>query len=251
MDAVDDVDSCELRRSTFADPVYLVHYVQLVHLVHGKPLLPEPAGCGRLTYFIRLLRLDKHLKKSGSGMNRSDEHLLELALHGDGACFGELAERWQRKIFSFVCRYVGNVEEAQDLTQDTFAKAFQNLDRLADPARFPSWLYKIALNECRMRFRRHRNVSHVSLADEDEADGVEIVDGVTPEIHLREKETTQALKEAVQALPEEQRAVILMKEYQNLKFNEISEIMNVPLSTVKSRMYLGLKTLRRLMEKRL
>jgi RNA polymerase sigma-70 factor, ECF subfamily len=184
-------------------------------------------------------------------MNRSDEHLLELALRGDGASFGELAERWRRKIFSFVCRYVGNAEEAEDLTQDTFTKAFQNLDRLADPARFSSWLYKIALNECRMRFRKKKNVSHVSLADEDDAEGIDIVDGVTPEHHLRDKEVGLVLRTALQALPEEQREVILMKEYQNLKFQEISEIMNVPLSTVKSRMYLGLKTLRRMMENRL
>ncbi|HXK59094.1 MAG TPA: sigma factor-like helix-turn-helix DNA-binding protein, partial [Acidobacteriota bacterium] len=68
---------------------------------------------------------------------------------------------------------------------------------------------------------------------------------------LVDKEKTLLLKEAFQALPEEQRSVILMKEYQNLKFHEIAEIMNVPLSTVKSRMYLGLKTLRRLMEKKL
>ncbi len=184
-------------------------------------------------------------------MNRSDEHLLQLALEGDGACFGELAERWQRRIFSFVCRYVGNVEEAQDLTQDTFAKAYQNLDRLTDPSRFSSWLYKIALNECRMRFRRRRNVSHVSLSGEDENEGIDIVDAVTPERRLADKEKSQALRRAFDALPEEQRSVILMKEYQNLKFHEISEIMNVPLSTVKSRMYLGLKTLRRLMEHKL
>jgi len=184
-------------------------------------------------------------------MNRSDEHLLQLALEGDGACFGELTERWRRRIFSFVCRYVGNVEEAQDLTQDTFAKAYQNLGRLTDPSRFSSWLYKIALNECRMRFRRQRNISHVSLAEEDENDGIEIVDAVTPERHLADKEMCQALKKAFDALPEEQRSVILMKEYQNLKFHEISEIMNLPLSTVKSRMYLGLKTLRRLMERKL
>jgi RNA polymerase sigma-70 factor, ECF subfamily len=209
------------------------------------------ASCRRCVYFIRLFGLDKHLERSGSGMNRSDEHLLELALQGDGASFGELSERWRRKIFSFVCRYVGNAEEAEDLTQDTFAKAFQNLDRLADPARFSSWLYKIALNECRMRFRKKKNHSHVSLADEDEAEGIDIVDGITPENRLRDKEVGLALRQAVEALPEEQREVILMKEYQNLKFQEISDITNVPLSTVKSRMYLGLKTLRRLMENRL
>ncbi|RPI25215.1 MAG: sigma-70 family RNA polymerase sigma factor [Acidobacteria bacterium] len=185
-------------------------------------------------------------------MNQSDEQLLALALGGDGACFGELTQRWQRKIFTFVCRYVGNVEEARDLTQDTFTKAYQNLDRLTDPSRFSSWLYKIALNECRMRFRRHRHINHVALDDTNESEAIEIVDdSTTPEQNLAEKERASALRAAFGALPEEQRVVILMKEYQDLKFHEISEIMNIPLSTVKSRMYLGLKTLKRLMEKRI
>src|SRR5690606_40488229 len=92
--------------------------------------------------------------KASERMSVSDEHLLELALQGDGDCFGQLVERWEGKIYGFIYRYVRNREEARDLTQDTFTKAFQNLDRLSDPARFSSWLYTIALNECRMRFRR-------------------------------------------------------------------------------------------------
>ena len=181
-------------------------------------------------------------------MERSDEYLLELALQGDGACFGELSRRWQYKIYGFICRYVGNSEEAEDLTQDTFTKAFQNLDRLSNPSRFSSWLYKIALNECRMRFRRQRNVIAVPLDDQvhEEPD----TGATSPEETLLARETSQLLQEAFEQLPEEQKAVILMKEFQGLKFHEISEVLEVPLSTVKSRMYLGLKTLRRLMEEK-
>ncbi len=185
----------------------------------------------------------------GGRMEHSDEHLLELALQGDGACFGELSRRWQFKIYGFIYRYVGTSEEAQDLTQNTFTKAFQNLDRLSDPSRFSSWLYKIALNECRMRFRSQRNFVSVPLAEqapERPERGVR-----NPEEALLAKETSHLLQEAFARLPEEQKTVILMKEYQDLKFHEISEILEVPLSTVKSRMYLGLKTLRRLMEERL
>ena len=186
-------------------------------------------------------------------MERSDEYLLELALQGDSACFGELSQRWQYRVYGFIYRYVGNSEEAQDLTQDTFTKAYQNLDRLSHPGRFSSWLYKIALNECRMRFRRQRNVRPVPLGDDAhrarENEAVAAVN--TPEETLAAKETVQILREAFGGLPEEQKTVILMKEYQGLKFHEISEILEVPLSTVKSRMYLGLKTLRRLLEKKL
>lgn len=183
-------------------------------------------------------------------MERSDEYLLQLALQGDRASFGELIGRWQRKIYGFIYRYVGNSEEAQDLTQDTFAKAYQNLDHLTDPARFSSWLYKIALNECRMRFRRRRHLTPVPLEEYEEA-ASEAAGSDSPEEALVSKETLRILKEVFADLPEEQKTVILMKEYQGLKFQDISEILDIPLSTVKSRMYLGLKTLRRLMEKRL
>ena len=180
-------------------------------------------------------------------MDRSDQYLLELALEGDGGSFGELIERWQRRIYGFIFRYVGSREEAQDLTQDTFTKAYQNLGRLSDPARFSSWLYKIALNECRMRFRRKRHPQPVALQD---CAGVEpiVAERTTPETVLVAKESLQALRKAFRRLPEEQKAVIVMKEYQGLKFHQISEILEVPLSTVKSRMYLGLKTLKKLME---
>lgn len=183
-------------------------------------------------------------------MTRSDEYLLEMALRGDDVSFGELVRRWQRKIFGFVRRYVGNHEEAQDLTQDAFTKAYQNLGRLSDPARFSSWMYKIALNECRMRFRKEGKVRRMPFEEYLESGLVE-VDDQTPETTLASKQAANSLQEAFGDLPEEQRTVILMKEYQGLKFHEIAEILEVPLSTVKSRMYLGLKTLRRLMEKRI
>jgi RNA polymerase sigma-70 factor (ECF subfamily) len=191
-----------------------------------------------------------HLEETRSKMNRSEQYLLELALQGDTACFGELIERWQRRIYGFICRYVGNTDEAQDLTQDTFTKAYRNLDRLADPERFSSWLYTIALNECRMRFRKRRKIQLVSLPDEQsEAVPVPLKDeAASPEAKLAVKEDVRVLREAFDKLPEEQREVILMKEYQDLKFHEISDILGVPLSTAKSRMYLGLKTLRKLME---
>ncbi len=184
-------------------------------------------------------------------MNFSDEYLLELALQGDRSCFGELIERWQRKIYAFIRRYVGNSTDAQDLTQDTFTKAYRNLDRLVDPARFSSWLYKIALNECRMRFRKERRAQLVPLPEEEDPGRPELaVETATPETQLAVQEEIELVRGAFKELPEEQRAVILMKEYQGLKFHEISEILEIPLSTVKSRMYLGLKTLRKLMEKR-
>ena len=99
-------------------------------------------------------------------MKHSEQYLVELALQGDTACSSELFERWWQRIYGFICRYIGNPDEAQDLTQDTFTKAYRNLDRLSDPKRFSSWLYTIALNECRMRFRRWNKIRLVPLPEE-------------------------------------------------------------------------------------
>ena len=181
-------------------------------------------------------------------MGRSDEYLLQMALDGDGTSFGILVQRWEKRIYGFVRRYVGNNEDAKDLTQDTFTKAYQNLDRLVDPARFSSWLYKIALNECRMRFRKEKGTHRVPWEESQaETRRSERVDE-NPESRLETVQNVDRLKEAFGDLPKQQKEVILMKEFQGLKFHEISEILGVPLSTAKSRMYLGLKTLRKLME---
>lgn len=183
-------------------------------------------------------------------MYQTDEYLLELALQGDGSSFGELVRRWERKIFGFIRRYVGNSEEARDLTQDTFTKAYKNLGRLSDPAKFSSWLYKIALNECRMGFRRQKGSYSVSLEDSQQELSRIDRDEHTPDVAFEARERVKRLRQAIENLPREQREVILMKEYQGLMFYEIAEILNIPLSTAKSRMYLGLKSLRRLMEER-
>lgn len=101
-----------------------------------------------------------------------------------------------------------------------------------------------------MKFRRQKRAPSTSL-EENEQEALRVSrDDVTPETVLKKKEAVQQLQEVFKDLPREQREVILMKEYQGLRFHEISEILDIPLSTAKSRMYLGLKTLRRLMEER-
>ncbi|MBI4455051.1 MAG: sigma-70 family RNA polymerase sigma factor [Acidobacteria bacterium] len=186
-------------------------------------------------------------------MEPSDEYLIQKYLHGDTSRFNVLIQRWQKRIFNFIYRNLGDYEEARDLTQDTFAKVFLKLKDLDDTSKFSSWIYKVALNECRMAFRRAKGRQKVPLEiyHQTEAQGDEFCriksEEESPEEHLQKKESVDRLREMIRMIPEEQRAVILMKEYENLKFHEIAEILDVPLSTVKSRMYLGLRTLRRLL----
>jgi RNA polymerase sigma-70 factor (ECF subfamily) len=190
-------------------------------------------------------------------MEFSDEYLVRKYLDGDVSQFNILIQRWQKRIFNFIYRNTGDYEDARDLTQNTFAKAFVKAKELDDPSKFSSWLYKIALNECRMTFRRSRGKQKIPLEiyQQDETQEKELRQVMSeaeesPEDSLQRKENIERLREVIQLIPNEQRVVILMKEYENLKFHQIADILDVPLSTVKSRLYLGLKTLKRLLIQR-
>lgn len=171
----------------------------------------------------------------------SDEELVGRYLKGEVEAFNLLVKRWQKPIYSFACRLTGDREEARDICQEVFILAFRQLSQLRERSKFSSWLYKIALNQCRLR-RRSEKQEQLPLEEADALWEERIAD---PEQSLRRKEMNELLRKAFSLIPEEQRAVIVMKEYQGLKFQEIAEIMNCPESTVKSRMYFGLKALRR------
>lgn len=190
----------------------------------------------------------------GEVVEQDDQVLIVRVLRGDTESYNLLAQRWKKRIFNFVYRYTGNFEDSEDLTQETFTKAFRNLARLDDPRRFHSWLYKIALNECRMEHRRNRNHRHVFLDDQpQDGDGevapLQLRDPAdSPEAIASKRETMEKLKQIFDLIPSEQRVVIVMKEYEDLKFHEIAEILEIPLSTVKSRLYKGLQTLKKMLE---
>ncbi|MBI4483783.1 MAG: sigma-70 family RNA polymerase sigma factor [Acidobacteria bacterium] len=164
---------------------------------------------------------------------------------GQQDAFNSLVRRWEQRIYNFILRSVGNREEAWDLCQETFTKAFQNLDRLKEPQRFSAWLYKIALNECRMRRRKWAGRQEEDVEVLMDAPALE----ASPEERVGQREMVRHLRQALRAIPDDQRLVIVMKEYQHLKFHEIAELLDVPLSTVKSRLYLGLRALRKELEK--
>src|SRR5688572_8999412 len=187
-------------------------------------------------------------------MEFSDVYLLQKFLQGEVASFNVLTQLWHKRIFNFIYRNVSDYEEARDLTQETFAKVFLKARELQDQSRFAPWLYKVALNECRMSLRRGRGRVKVpiEICEPSLVSDVEISSAMAqreegPQQRLEREETVARLREVLGKLPEEQRLVIVMKEYEDLKFHEIAEILDVPLSTVKSRLYLGLKTLRRLL----
>jgi RNA polymerase sigma-70 factor (ECF subfamily) len=182
-------------------------------------------------------------------MGRSDEELVEACQAGEASAFDVLVGRWEDRIRGAAFRFLGSDEEARDVAQETFLKAYRALSRFKREARFSSWLYQIATNLCRDRLRRRRTRATVSLEALEETGPVMVETRPGVQERLLERDLAQAVRRAIQALPEEQREVVILKEYQELTFLEIAQALDVPVSTVKTRLYRGLDQLRLRLER--
>jgi RNA polymerase sigma-70 factor (ECF subfamily) len=185
-------------------------------------------------------------------MASTDEELVARSMGGDLDSFNQLVLRWERPIYALAYRVIGREEDARDVCQETFLRAFRALGGFKGQAKFSSWLYRIALNLCRDWIRRERRqplaqtpegVDLVELAGE--AEDTESIEEL-----VARKEIGAAVAKAMALLPEEQRTAIVLKEYHGLTFQEIADQLDCPLSTVKTRLYQGLSVLRRRLERR-
>jgi RNA polymerase sigma-70 factor (ECF subfamily) len=185
-------------------------------------------------------------------MIRTDEELVARATAGDMEAFNQLVSRWERPIFALAFRTLGREEDARDVVQDAFLRAYRGLRGFKGEAKFSSWLYRITLNLCRDWIRRERRAPVVQVpegvAAEDLADTHAAPTESVEELVAR-REMSRAVARAMAELPEEQRTAILLKEYHGLTFQEIADQLNCPLSTVKTRLYQGLSVLRRRLER--
>ena len=175
----------------------------------------------------------------------NDETIVERALAGDPEAFGEIVRRWERRIFALSYGMLGREDEARDATQETFLAAFRNLRGFRGEAKVSSWLHRIAVNQCITRQRRAKVRSESALDDEQEKQGADFAAPLrySPSRVIESQQETDAVRRAIQSLPVELRQVVVMKEFEELTFREISEALDIPLSTVKSRLYTALKQL--------
>jgi RNA polymerase sigma-70 factor (ECF subfamily) len=185
-------------------------------------------------------------------MEFSDDQIIERTLAGETDAFGLLVQRWERPIYGLSLRMLGRDEDARDVCQETFLAAFRNLSKFRGDAKFSSWIYRIALNACHSKLRKQGAVIEHSLDNEDE-DGRKYelpdLDAESVADRLHRGERAVMVRKALQALPAEMRQVIIMKEYHEMTFAEIAEVMQIPVSTVKSRLYTGLQQMRARLEK--
>ncbi len=181
----------------------------------------------------------------------TDEIIVERALTGDAEAFGELVRRWERRIFALTYGMLGREEDARDATQETFLAAFRNLRGFRGEAKVSSWLHRIAVNQCISRQRRTKVRSESALDDQPEKQASSFVTPLSnsPARLAEGRQETLAVRRAINSLPIELRQIVVMKEFEELTFREIADALDLPLSTVKSRLYTALKQLQMRLQK--
>jgi RNA polymerase sigma-70 factor, ECF subfamily len=169
-----------------------------------------------------------------------DADLIRQAARGNVEAYNLLVSRWEKRVYNYLLRLARNREDALDLTQDVFLKAYQNLRKLDDPERFAPWLYRIAHNEAYSMFRKRRPESDVEdLEPEQTETGITVGGSQVFPIEL-----SLAVASALDRLSADQREAVVLKIYQGFKFEEMAEILSAPVSTVKSRLYTALELLK-------
>ena len=163
-----------------------------------------------------------------------DRDLIIQARRGKVEAYNLLVSRWEKRVFNYILRLVSNREDAMDVTQDVFLKAYQNLGKLEDLSRFAPWLYRIAHNESHSLLRKSRPEGELNYepASSD------------PAARLFPIELSLAVQGALKRLSDDQREAVVLKVYQGFKFDEMAEILCCPVSTVKSRLYTALDLLK-------
>lgn len=181
----------------------------------------------------------------------TDEQLVELAVSREPEAFGEIVKRWERKIFALCFGMLAREDEARDAAQETFIAAYRNLSKFRGEAKVSSWLHRIAVNQCLTTKRRAKTRSEDFLDEETHEEDKYFVapERLSPSNTTEAKERLNLVRQAVTSLPSDLRQVIVMKEFEEMTFQEISETLEVPLSTVKSRLYTALKQLKMKLER--
>jgi len=169
-----------------------------------------------------------------------DADLIRQAGRGSVEAYNLLISRWEKRVYNYLLRITANREDALDLTQDVFLKAYQNLRKLDDPGRFAPWLYRIAHNEAYSMFRKRRPEADVDEIEPEATDGGITVGGSS----VFPIELSLAVASALGRLSPDQREAVVLKIYQGFKFDEMAEILACPVSTIKSRLYTALELLK-------
>lgn len=182
-----------------------------------------------------------------------DSVLITRVMNGEGSAYRPIVERYQNRIHAMVFGMVRNTEDARDITQAAFIKAYQNLHSFRIESSFYTWLYRIAMNlaidHCRKNRRRRTSSFDEAIAARDE-DGtvLELHHSESPHKSLSRKELQEKIYKALDELSEEQREVVLLREVEGLSYKEIADAMEIPEGTVMSHLFYARKRLQMLLK---
>jgi RNA polymerase sigma factor (sigma-70 family) len=183
----------------------------------------------------------------------NDADLIRRCLANDQSAYKQLLEKYRRQVLSLVWRMVSDREEAQDLAQEAFIRAFRSLHTFDATRSFPAWLFRITTNLCVDHYRRKKldTVSLVQEADQERDERTRELESpdIGPDEEFQGKESAQRLDAMVRALPAPYRIVVLLRHQSDLSYDEIAEALNLPLGTVKARIHRAHKMLKEKLER--
>jgi len=168
----------------------------------------------------------------------TDEQLILQFQNEDKGAYVEIVMRYKDRLVNFLYRFTGNRETAEDISQETFLKLYKNKDKYSEIAKFSTWLYTIALNEARSNFRKEKKHSAVSINDyyEDSHNDYQIrSDDYNPEEDANAETESFYIQKAISSLNEIHREIIVLRDIEELDYEEIAKTLDIPLGTVRSR----------------
>ncbi len=177
-----------------------------------------------------------------------DDKLVSRFQNGDESCFDELVKKYQNKIYSLAYRMVHNSEDAWDLAQDTFVRAYKGLAKFKKKSAFYTWLYQICVNLCINFSRKSARQKTYNYEKIDETMIMQSPTNKTPETDLKQKKLQTALHAAIKELPEQQKAVFLLRQYDGLKNDEVAKVVGCSTGAVKAHYFHAVRKLRVLLQ---
>lgn len=187
-------------------------------------------------------------------MPNSEQMLIEKSKNGDVASFEQLIHQYQVYVYNIAYRTLGHEEDAKDAAQDALIKVFKNISQYSGDAQFSTWLYRIVVNTCKDYLRKRSSLKETTL-EQTSSDGetslyeLPASDMLHPEKQLERKEIQEKIHIALDQLPEANKTVVILRDIHGLSYEDISQIEDCSVGTVKSRINRGRKYLRELLQK--
>jgi RNA polymerase sigma-70 factor (ECF subfamily) len=196
--------------------------------------------------------MNEKLENSKSRDQKDDYALIKAFQNGENAAFDALVLRYKDRVFNLCLRFLGDYNEAEDIAQDVFVKAYNSLIKFRFESSFFTWLYRISVNSCKNRiksleFRFRKSDARIDISDDalQSLERENIADRpLNPASELENKETMKILQKAINSLPSDQKAVVILRDIQGLSYEEITDITGFKLGTLKSRLSRARNSLR-------